>query len=123
MNRQIHDQQKLLALPWPEEVPVLAGKDIDGYTETLGRGRKPLRIWINETFGMETPEQLMLRDQFSHVLYDVMRENCDPRDRGLIMFTAVPSTPGYPVTKAPYSPDEVAAWWNEALRRVGYEIE
>ncbi len=122
MNTQIQSKKRLLALPWPDDVPVLVGEDIDSYVDTLGRSRKTIRDWAREVFGTETKEEQMLYDQFSYVFYEVMEANCDVRDKGLLNFSNVPSTPNYQSTKAYYSTDEVAAWWNEALREVGYEV-
>jgi hypothetical protein len=122
MNPRITNRKQLLALDWPDDVPVLVGEDVDGYTESLGRNRHNIWEWMKIAWGSDTPEQRQCFDQFAYVLYEVMGEHCDPRDRGTCSFANVPTTPNHQVTKAPYSPDEVAEWWNEALRRVGYEI-
>lgn len=122
MHPRITSKRKLLALDWPDEVPVLIGEDIDGYMESLGRGRKSVRDWLEQTFDRHVENGKLIQDQFAYVLMDVMLKHCDRRDRQIICFGSVPSTTNYQPTAAPYSPDEVAEWWNEALQEVGYDV-
>ena len=105
-------------LPWPDDVPVLEADDFDGYTQSLGRGRKHIREWALQTF-----EDRRCFEQFLYLLFDVIQDHCDPRDAGQVTLSQVPATPDYTYTCVPYSTREVAAWWNEALRRAGYDIE
>ena len=124
MQPRITNKKKLWNLPWPDDVPVLGAPDIDSYFGTLGRNRKHLHEWVKSVFVDEENywETSKLRDQFLYVLQDVMMSHCDPRDRHMITLADVPTTKGYQTTKAPYSPAEVAEWWNEALRKVGYDV-
>ena len=122
MRPKIRDTQQLLALPWPDDVPVLGAEDLCPHSEPRP-GRKTLWDWIKCAF--ESSEQSEeLRDQFSHVLYTVMQERLDRTDKGRVVFSDVPS-PSEPNRhrKIPYPAAEVAGWWQEALRRVGYLID
>jgi hypothetical protein len=117
-------QQKLplaeiLALPWPDEIAVLTADDIDSYVEPVGRGRKHLWEWLQQVFGAD--EQVY--SQFCRVLFDVVRIRCHQVDKDLVNFTSLPSTKGHQPTRHFYSSAEVAAWWNESLQIVGYEVE
>ncbi len=118
MQTRIRDRERLLALPWPEDARMLVASDLCPHAEPC-KGRKCVWDWIEAVF---VTEELM--DQFSYVLEVVMNRSLDAADKRKTVFSDVPSPAGGPVnTKAAYGAAEVAAWWNEALKLVGYEID
>lgn len=109
----------LLDLPWPDEVPVLRPDDLCPYLERAP-GKKPYWDWVKDAFDPGQHDGV-LYEQFCLVLFDVINEHVDRQDRGRVSLADVPSPKVY-TTRAPYSADEAAAWWREALNRVGYDV-
>lgn len=120
MRPKIRDKERLLALPWPDDVPVLVEDDLCPHTEPKPH-RKPVWDWIKAAFPEDLEQYEELRDQFAHVFQWVMKKSVDQADKAIICPSDVPS-PQQRITKAPYSAAEVAAWWKEALEVVGYDL-
>lgn len=97
----------------------MADEDLCHHTEPKNR-RKSFWEWVRTAF----PGNEELQDQFCHVFNWVMQKNLDRRDKGRTCPSDLPS-PSEPgrYTYAPYSSAEIAAWWNDSLRIVGYDIE
>jgi hypothetical protein len=122
LNKRITKPKQLKALPWPDELLVLAEDDLCPYTEPRS-GRRSLHEWLREAFPPTLDQWEQLYDQFSYALHDVLWENADRADKPIINFAMVPSpVAANRLTKAPYSGAEVAEWWKEAMRRVGYKV-
>lgn len=124
MQPRITDSKKLMRLPWPDEIPILTENDLHPYLESK-KGRRSLHEWVQAAFPPSLPEWKTLHDQFLYVLYMVIRKHADRADalKITLWHLPTPSNPKDRQTKAFYSAKEVAAWWNEALSLVGYDID
>lgn len=116
-------QRELMALNWPEDACVLTPDDLCDYFQPKP-GRKHLWDWLGTMFDRSDAEQLRCHDQFLYVLWDVVLQHVDKRDKSTVTISYLPTPvdPATRQTKVCYSVGEVAAWWNEALRRVGYLV-
>jgi len=92
------------------ELPKLSGKNFCPYTEPRP-GKQHIWTWINKFF----PDSSSAASKyFVNLLAGIMNDACDPKDKGRICLSDVPSPIGKQ-TASPYSADELAAWWNEAV--------
>ena len=117
MRSIIIDRAKLAALPWPVLRPIRA-EQLCPYAEPKAN-RHTLHEMIKKAF--DTPDGAHNTDceeQFCYILQSVICENVDPRDKRKICFGDVPSGVASFKTVVPYSAQEVAAWWNEAITRI-----
>lgn len=110
------DTKLIRALPWPIDLPVLTAGKICGYTSPKP-GRKTLWEHISTFFPDEPGLGREMRIQFVRILMRVINASVDPRDKNLTCPSDVPSGPDRQ-TKAPYSAEEVAAWWNAAVEQL-----
>ena len=92
------------------ELPKLTGNNFCPYTEPKN-GRQHIWSWIGKCFPDSSSEA---SKHFVRLLAGIMNDACDPRDKNKMCLSDVPSPTGRQ-TASPYSADELAAWWNEAV--------
>ena len=98
-------------------LPKLTGGQFCPYTEPRP-GKSNFWTWIGKCFPDSSSQACR---HFIHSFQAIMNDACDPRDRDRMCPSDVPS-PKNKTTFAPYSGDEVAAWWNEAVDLMPEEL-
>lgn len=116
MTPRIKNKSRMRELPWPIDIPELKGSKLCPYTEPKA-GKSTLWEHVNRAFDPATSTGDEMQTQFLYILLDVINESVDQHDAGKLGLCDLPS-PSHRHSKAPYSCDEVAAWWNEAVTRL-----
>lgn len=101
----------------PPALPKLTGSQFCPYTEPRS-GKQHFWSWVSKFFPDSSHPACR---QFLKTFEAIMNDACDTRDRGRLCPSDVPS-PKSRISFAPYSGEEVAAWWNEALDTIPTEL-